>query len=67
MKTLSALVMTVALLAGTGAPAAASSCTEEYAACLNRSSGFIAPLRLIADFVCFDDYTACVYWAMLRG
>ena len=68
MKTLSALFLTMGLLAGFAGPAAAAtSCVDDYMGCLNDSYDLIAPLRMVANFACFDDYTACIYWAFLRG
>lgn len=67
MKTVAMLTLSLGLLAGTGTGLAAATCTEQYADCLTEADALWAPLRWVADFACFDDYTWCVYWEMLRG
>lgn len=68
MKLARTLLVTLALLGGTGSGlAAAGPCTDAYMQCLNDTYDWFAPFRALMDIVCFDDYTACVYWSMIRG
>jgi hypothetical protein len=46
-------------------PAAAASCTEEYAQCLNDSWALQAALRTLADVECFAEYAGCVRRSLL--
>jgi hypothetical protein len=67
MKRTLTVILSLAALSGAAAPLSAADCAGGYVKCLNDSADYWAPLRLVADFACFDDYTMCVYWKMLKS